>query len=54
MKQCPYCNHTRAAHADGIRCALCPCRSRRSEAVQESFTFREAVTAQGDRPGRKR
>lgn len=55
MKTCPFCNHSRAAHVDRVHCALCHCQSRRSEDIQQSFGFRDAITAHSDRrQGRKR
>jgi hypothetical protein len=53
MKRCDFCGHSRAAHVDGVHCALCPCRSEAVEVVQQSFTFREALSA-GRRDRRKR
>jgi hypothetical protein len=53
-KKCPYCGHSRAAHTDGVQCALCRCRSEERTVVQESFAFRGNVTAQRDRITRKR
>jgi len=44
-KRCEYCGHSRAAHIDGMRCALCGCVPGRQTFVQESFGFpRESVT----------
>lgn len=42
-KRCDFCDHSRAAHIDGIRCALCTCISQRREFVQQSLTFRDAL-----------
>jgi hypothetical protein len=53
-KKCPFCGHSRAAHTDGVHCALCRCRSEATELVQESFAFRRGVTSSGDRIPRKR
>jgi hypothetical protein len=39
-KTCEFCGHSRAAHTDGIKCALCNCVSRPRELVQETFAFR--------------
>ena len=55
MKRCELCGHSRAAHADGVHCALCHCRSERTEVVQQSFAFRGVITPGRDKPyGRKR
>ena len=42
-KNCDYCGHSRAAHTDGVKCALCDCVSRPRELVQESFSFRKSI-----------
>lgn len=42
-KRCEFCDHSRAAHADGVRCTLCNCMSERREFVQQSLTFRNAL-----------
>jgi hypothetical protein len=42
-KRCEYCGHSRAAHTDGVHCALCRCSSERAELVQETFAFRGAI-----------
>jgi hypothetical protein len=52
-KKCPFCGHSRAAHTDGVHCALCRCRSELTQPVQESFAFRREVTS-ADRITRKR
>lgn len=52
-KRCLYCGHSRAAHTDGVHCALCRCRSERVETVQESFAFRGIITPRSS-TGRKR
>jgi len=41
-KQCPYCDHSRAAHIDE-KCALCKCISQPRALVQESLGFRSAL-----------
>lgn len=54
-KRCELCGHSRAAHADGVQCALCHCRSERPEVVQQAFTFRGVITTGRNRGyGRKR
>jgi len=42
-KKCDFCPHSRAAHADGIHCALCRCRSERPDFVQETLVFRGSI-----------
>jgi hypothetical protein len=42
-RKCDYCGHSRAAHADGIACALCRCRSERVQFVQQSLSFRDSI-----------
>jgi hypothetical protein len=39
-RKCDYCGHSRAAHADGVACALCRCRSEQRELVQQTLAFR--------------
>jgi hypothetical protein len=54
-KNCDICGHSRAAHTDGVKCALCDCVSRPRELVQESLAFRTPLPLR--RPaqnGRKR
>jgi len=53
-RKCPNCPHSRAAHTDGVHCALCRCRSEEPAVVQESFAFRGAVTSPRVRNTRKR
>jgi len=53
-KRCEYCNHSRAAHVDGLRCALCGCMPARQSFVQDSFTFRTTLPARVTRNTRKR
>lgn len=43
MKRCEHCGHSRAAHVDGMRCALCGCLPQRQNFVQERFGFRETL-----------
>jgi hypothetical protein len=43
MKRCEHCGHSRAAHVDGMRCALCGCLPLRQNFVQERFGFRENI-----------
>jgi hypothetical protein len=43
MKRCEHCGHSRAAHVDGMRCALCGCLPQRQNFVQERFGFRENI-----------
>jgi hypothetical protein len=52
--KCDICSHTRAAHVDGIRCALCGCNSERRSFVQETFTFRSTVPSRVASNTRKR
>jgi len=42
-KTCEFCGHSRAAHTDGVKCALCNCVSRPRELVQETFAFRTSL-----------
>jgi len=51
---CEICGHSRAAHVDGVHCALCRCSSERPAAVQESLVFRSALPVRTARIGRKR
>ena len=54
MRKCEVCGHSRAAHVDGVACALCRCHSERSELVQDSFAFRSALAPRSKGAGRKR
>jgi len=54
QKRCEYCNHSRAAHVDGVRCALCGCVSEKRSFVQESFTFRATLQRRVTASTRKR
>jgi hypothetical protein len=42
-KKCEHCGHSRAAHTDGVQCALCRCQSQPRTLLQESFAFRDAI-----------
>lgn len=53
-KLCEVCGHSRAAHVDGVHCALCRCRSERRDFVQESFAFRGTLPFGTAGLGRKR
>jgi hypothetical protein len=53
-KLCDVCGHSRAAHVDGVQCALCRCRSERTALVQESFAFRNGLPMRAAAIGRKR
>lgn len=55
MKRCELCGHSRAAHVDGLRCALCGCVPQRQTFVQSGFTFRSSLpTKVTDNNARKR
>ena len=54
QKRCQYCGHSRAAHIDGMRCALCGCVPSRQTFVQESFGFRTSLPGQVKIGTRKR
>lgn len=54
QKRCEHCGHSRAAHIDGMRCALCGCMPARQTFVQESFGFRDAVVRRVPANTRKR
>jgi hypothetical protein len=49
-KKCVYCGHSRAAHADGVKCALCRCRSEEVTMIQDSFAFRSSLPTRGHAP----
>lgn len=53
-KKCELCSHSRAAHLDGVKCALCRCTSERRESVQESFAFRSSLLPRVTPSTRKR
>jgi ribosomal protein L37E len=53
-KRCQYCGHSRAAHIDGMRCALCGCVPSRQTFVQDSFSFRTSLPGQVTPNTRKR
>src|SRR5437867_7520368 len=40
VRRCEFCGHSKAAHVDGIQCALCSCRSEERDFVQQSLAFR--------------
>lgn len=54
MNRCKVCGHSRAAHVDGVRCALCGCLPDRREFVQETFAFRNAIPTRATSTTRKR
>ena len=54
MKRCPHCGHSRAAHVDGLRCALCGCTPLKQSFVQESFAFKSSLPARVTRDTQKR
>ncbi|HEX8169691.1 MAG TPA: hypothetical protein VF824_04030 [Thermoanaerobaculia bacterium] len=54
MKRCEHCGHSRAAHVDGLRCALCGCTPARQTFVQDSFSFRSTLVARPAASTRKR
>lgn len=54
MARCKLCGHSRAAHVDGVRCALCGCLPERRDYVQENFTFRTAIPTRLTASNRKR
>ncbi len=53
-RRCQYCGHSRAAHIDGMRCALCGCVPSRQTYVQDSFGFRTSLPGQVTNNTRKR
>jgi len=54
MKRCEHCGHSKAAHLDGVRCALCGCVPERQEFVQQALSFRSALPARAAPAPRKR
>lgn len=54
MAHCRLCGHSRAAHVDGVRCALCGCLPQRREFVQETFAFRNVIPTRVTTNTRKR
>jgi hypothetical protein len=54
VKRCEFCGHSRAAHVDGIQCALCSCRSEPRSFTQQSFAFRSMLGEPAERMTRKR
>jgi hypothetical protein len=53
-KKCDICSHSRAAHVDGGRCALCGCTSERRDLVQQTLGFRSTLPARIINNTRKR
>jgi len=51
---CRKCGHSRAAHIDGIRCALCGCSPQRDEDIQENLPFRSLIPMRVTANTRKR
>jgi len=43
MRRCEHCGHSRAAHIDGMRCALCGCLPERRAFVQDAFAFKTVL-----------
>jgi hypothetical protein len=54
MKNCEHCGHSRAAHIDGIRCALCGCLPARQTFVQTKLAFRSSLPNRAVPNSRKR
>lgn len=54
MKRCQHCGHSKAAHTDGMRCALCGCVPSRQTFVQERFSFRSSLPSRVTDDTRKR
>jgi hypothetical protein len=54
MKRCEHCGHSRAAHIDGMRCALCGCVPGRQTFVQEKLGFRTTLPTRVTANTRKR
>jgi hypothetical protein len=54
VKRCEFCGHSRAAHVDGVQCALCSCRSERRSFIQQSFAFRSMLSEPAGPMTRKR
>lgn len=54
MKKCEVCSHSRAAHADGIRCALCGCTGEEREMTQQTLAFRNSIPVRVTTNTRKR
>ena len=54
MKKCDICSHSRAAHLDGIRCALCDCVSQERTFTQQALVFRSALAVRTTATTRKR
>jgi hypothetical protein len=53
-KRCELCGHSRAAHVDETRCALCGCTPQRQTFVQSSLGFRSALPTRTPASTRKR
>jgi hypothetical protein len=53
-RRCEHCGHSKAAHVDGVRCALCGCVPARRTFVQDSFSFRDSLPAPVTNNTRKR
>jgi len=54
MKKCDVCDHSRAAHADGIRCALCGCIGQEQQMTQQPLAFRSSIPVRVTPSTRKR
>jgi hypothetical protein len=54
MKRCEHCGHSRAAHLDGMRCALCGCVPQRQTFVQTSLGFKTTLPTRVAASTRKR
>jgi hypothetical protein len=54
VKRCEFCGHSRAAHVDGVQCALCSCHSEPRSFIQQSFTFRSMLAEPPEPMTRKR
>ena len=54
MKRCQHCGHSKAAHVDGMRCALCGCVPSRQTFIQDSFSFRSSLPTRAKDNPRKR
>ena len=54
MKRCELCGHSRAAHVDGMRGALCGCLPQRQTFIQDSFSFKTALPLRVTSNTRKR
>jgi hypothetical protein len=54
MKKCDVCSHSRAAHTDGIRCALCGCTGQERQMTQQPLAFRSSLPVRVTPNTRKR